>query len=359
LQAPPLVSIIINNYNYARFLPDAIDSALAQSYPHVEVIVVDDGSTDHSREVLRNYADRVVPLIKANGGQASALNAGLRQSRGDIVFFLDADDRLLPTIARSVVDVFQSQPNVAKVMYRMEVIDAHAIPTGAIKPPPHLRLRSGDLSRHVLTFPFDMTWTPTSGNAFAASVLQRIYPVPEEDYRILADFYLAHIAPLFGPVTFLEEIGAQYRVHDQNHHEAAAGTINLPQIRQMVAYAERTCVHIKRVADHLVLEASPKQASDLYSVSLLSKRLTLLKLDRPSHPAADDAPWRLALQGIAAARRRFDVAWPLKALYGAWFVAMLLAPRPLAYRLAIEIAMPDRRRWLNPLLRTLHLPSHD
>ena len=73
----PLVSIVIDNFNYARFVGAAIDSALAQSYAPVEVVVVDDGSTDHSREVISSYADRVSAIFKPNGGHASAFNAGV------------------------------------------------------------------------------------------------------------------------------------------------------------------------------------------------------------------------------------------------------------------------------------------
>ena len=77
-----LVSIIIDNYNYAQFLPKAIDSALAQTYSHIEIIVVDDGSTDNSKEILEDYKERVQVFQKPNGGQASAFAFGLQQSRG-------------------------------------------------------------------------------------------------------------------------------------------------------------------------------------------------------------------------------------------------------------------------------------
>ena len=85
-----MISIIINNYNYARFLRAAIDSALGQSYQPIEVLVVDDGSTDQSRAIIDSYGDRIRPVLKKNGGQASALNAGFAQSQGDSVIFLDA-----------------------------------------------------------------------------------------------------------------------------------------------------------------------------------------------------------------------------------------------------------------------------
>ena len=82
----PLVSILINNYNYADFLDHAIRSALdqARSYEPVEIVVVDDGSTDHSRQIIKSYAGAIVGIFKENGGQASAFNAGVRASRGEI-----------------------------------------------------------------------------------------------------------------------------------------------------------------------------------------------------------------------------------------------------------------------------------
>jgi len=92
----PFVSIVIDNYNYRQYLGEAINSALDQTYRAVEVIVVDDGSTDQSREVICDYGDRVISIFKDNGGQASAMNIGFARSHGDFVIFLDADDMLFP-----------------------------------------------------------------------------------------------------------------------------------------------------------------------------------------------------------------------------------------------------------------------
>ena len=85
MNEPRLASIIIDNYNYGRFLKDAIESALNQTYPNREVIVVDDGSTDNSREVIASYTDRIIPVLKDNGGHASAFNAGVLVSRGEVI----------------------------------------------------------------------------------------------------------------------------------------------------------------------------------------------------------------------------------------------------------------------------------
>ena len=77
----PLVSILINNYNYGYFLGAAIESALSQTYQNIEIIVVDDGSTDNSREIIAHYGNHIIPILKENGGQASAFNAGFAASR--------------------------------------------------------------------------------------------------------------------------------------------------------------------------------------------------------------------------------------------------------------------------------------
>lgn len=350
----PLVSIIIANYNYGRFLPAAIDSALQQSYPEIEVIVVDDGSTDNSCEIIVDYGDQILPIFKENGGQASALNAGFGQSHGDVVIFLDADDVLLGNTAQRVVEAFQANPSLAKVMYRVEIIDINGRPTGDVRPYPYLPNRNGDLYRHVLTFPFDMIWMATSGNAFAASVLREILPVPEQDFSILADFYLSHLAPLFGEVVFLKDIGAYYRIHGGNNHLQSTTSVNLAQMRQNLAYAHKTCIYIKSIADRLGLEERPDKVSDLFSVSLLSERLISLKLDPDGHPIVGDTLWRLFWPAIMASRRRFDVMWPLRILYMLWFISMLLAPKPLARPLAEIFSTPEKRQSINRVLSVLH-----
>jgi glycosyltransferase involved in cell wall biosynthesis len=354
VQNDPLVSVIITNYNYGNFLAEAIGSALCQHYQPVEVIVVDDGSTDHSHDVIRGFGKRILPIYKQNGGQASAMNAGFRHSHGEIVIFLDADDMLLPDVVQNVVEVFQTNRNVAKVMYRMEVIDANGKPTGEIKPDEHLPLRSGDLRRHILNFPFDMTWMATSGNAFAARVLQKILPIPEQDFPIMADFYLSHLAPLLGFAAFLPEVGAYYRLHGANNFARRNGNVDMTQIRGYILYAQKTCKYIQQAANELGLEKSQGTMEELSSVSILSKRLTSLKLDPDRHPIKGDTAWRLFRSGITASWRRFDVSWVMRILYSFWFIMMLPAPKPVAYWLATVFSFPAKRQLLNRFLGALH-----
>lgn len=347
-----MVSIIINNYNYGRFLAAAIESALQQTHPYCEVIVVDDGSTDHSHTIIQHYGSQIVSVLKDNGGQASALNAGFAQSQGELVIFLDADDLLLPQIAQAAWDAFQTTGQTAKVQYRMQVVDRDGLPTGAIKPSPHLPLPSGDLRRQELTFPFDLTWMATSGNAFARWALYQIMPIPEADFPILADYYLAHLTPLLGNVLFLDEIGACYRVHRQNHYALSTPTLNLEQIRRTILYAQRTHRYIHQVAGQLGLTQADSTAPDLSIVSLVN-RLVSLRLDPARHPVANDHAWPLLLLGLRAAWRRFDVALPMRLLFAGWFLALTILPVGVAHRLAEQFFFPEKRPRLNRLLRIL------
>lgn len=107
---PPGVSVVIPAYNYARFLPAAIDSVLAQDYPNLELLVVDDGSTDATQEVCRPYGDRIRYIYQTNAGLSAARNTGIREARFEFIAFLDADDAWEVTKLTRQMDVFVSMP---------------------------------------------------------------------------------------------------------------------------------------------------------------------------------------------------------------------------------------------------------
>jgi glycosyltransferase involved in cell wall biosynthesis len=210
----PLASIVISSYNYGRFLPDAIESALGQTYANTEVIVVDDGSTDHSCEVIAGYGERVRPVRKDNGGQASALNAGYLASRGEVVFFVDSDDLLLPTAVEKALPLF-GDPRVAKVHWSLWAVDDQGRNTGLVRNPV---LLEGDLRDAVIQGgPYGYLWPDTTGNAWARSFLEKVLPIPEEEFRTSPDLYLCGLAPLFGTIGRIPEPQGCWRTHNQNH----------------------------------------------------------------------------------------------------------------------------------------------
>lgn len=212
---PRMVSIIISSYSYGRFLTEAIDSALNQTYPHTEVIVVDDGSTDNSREIIAGYGTRIIPVLKGNGGQASAFNAGFRISRGEVICFLDSDDALFPTAVEKAIDLFLVA-DVVKVHWPLWTVDEHGRKKGDVVP--HQVLSEGDLREVVMRGgPCSYVWPPTSGNAWARRLLERIFPVPEVEYRVCPDLYLSALAPIFGLMKRISEPQGFWRIHGGNH----------------------------------------------------------------------------------------------------------------------------------------------
>jgi glycosyltransferase involved in cell wall biosynthesis len=106
----PLVSVIIPAYNRAHTVVDTIDSVQRQTYPNIEIIVVDDGSVDNTQEVLGRYGSRIRNIHQENAGQMAARNRGIREARGEIITFLDSDDLWLPTCVERHVGVLQKAP---------------------------------------------------------------------------------------------------------------------------------------------------------------------------------------------------------------------------------------------------------
>jgi glycosyltransferase involved in cell wall biosynthesis len=214
----PRASVVVNNYNYAPFLREAIDSALAQTYAATEVVVVDDGSTDESPEIIEAYGERVIPVVKSNRGQASAMNAGLEASSGQVVCFLDADDVLLPSAVERAVESL-ADGGASKVHWPLREMDEDGSTDGQLRP--GHELPEGDLLPQVLRDGPDAYITaPTSGNAFSRGFLQSVLPIPEDAFRVCADTYLAALAPLYGEVRRIPEPQGLYRVHGSNRYAA-------------------------------------------------------------------------------------------------------------------------------------------
>lgn len=210
----PLISVIITNYNYQQFLAQSVESALAQTYLPLEVIVVDDGSTDRSLEIARCYSDRVTILEKRNGGQASAFNAGFRQSSGSWVLFLDADDWLEPNAMATVSREFNS--NTAKIHFPLRQVVFNSRNDAVSSTVPKTPLSSGNVIAEIRAHGC-YRWPPTSGNIFPRRVLQRIMPMPESSYRLCADLYLCMKAAEHGNILALDLPLANYRIHGNNN----------------------------------------------------------------------------------------------------------------------------------------------
>lgn len=329
------VSVVITNRNYARFLPVAVGSALHQHGARVEVIVVDDGSTDGSRQILEGYGDHVLSLLLDGRGQKAAFNAGFAAARGDIVLFLDADDELRPETAAAVIAAFDEHPGAARIVFRLEVIDAQGKPTGGCVPSTGTQLPAGDVRRAVLAFPDDLAWPPTSGNAFARWALQRVMPLPLDGERTGADSFLHPLVPLLGPVVALEHVGGAYRLHGGNAH--ARGHLDVERSRLILRRAHGAHARLDRLARELGYgPARPR------SVTIAAHRLISLRLGGPGHPVMKDTRRRALGAGLRASRGRFDVSRARRTAYSTWFLLATTAPAPAARALGEAFLQPMR-----------------
>lgn len=199
-----LVSIIIPCYNQARFLAEAIESALQQDYPHFEVIVVDDGSTDHTSDVARSYP-RVVTLRQHNQGASAARNNGVLASSGRYLVFLDSDDRLLPHALRVGVRQLLDHPDCAFVYgHRRDIAtDGTALSTNSFIGTEKDAYRQ--LLLHCCVYP------PCTA-MFRRDLFERVGGfdpriVGAEDYELF--LRIARQFPIFG----YDEIVVEYRRH--------------------------------------------------------------------------------------------------------------------------------------------------
>lgn len=242
----PLVSITISNYNYGRFVTQAIDSALAQTYSNVEVVVVDDGSTDDSAAIISGYGDRIVSVLKENGGQASAMNAGFTASHGEVICMLDADDVFLPEKVATVVNFFQKSPDIGWVFTesapcQTEVIEKSAFSALCRK----IRGKSRQFNSEEINFQQSLgagkipDFAPSTSNlCFSRTVLEKIFPLPEVkgiSGMAISDLYIHTLAIGLSNGYFTHRDLGIYR-----HHGVNMNSLGFPKRRRKMAEKNMT-----------------------------------------------------------------------------------------------------------------------
>lgn len=209
----PLVSVIVTNYNYANYLDECIESVLSQSYRDLEVIIVDDGSTDHSREIIGRIDDRrVVTIFQENAGQAAAFNAGFNACHGEFVAFLDSDDFWTEDKVAKTVAAFD-RADIIAVQHNLRVVDGRSRDRGRAHP----GIKPGTENLLLRYFAENHTgfFSATSGIVCRKSVLREIFPL-DVQWRICADVAFNRPLPIFGLVRTLEEDLGGYRIHGAN-----------------------------------------------------------------------------------------------------------------------------------------------
>jgi glycosyltransferase involved in cell wall biosynthesis len=287
----PLVSVIIVNYNYGRFLKQAADSVFEQTYPNIEFIIVDNASTDESADVLlaisKQYPGTTILRRSDNGGQSLASKEGFEASSGEYVVFLDADDVLLPSciathvfvhlslripVGFSSADMIQSVDSrmVLGTIYRL----SEYVRSGRGRKPGLLRridesapevwpLHSPDagLENQVhLILPSDCDfqswfWAPTSCNCFRRDALQLFFNTERlGELRSCTDAYLIRGVSLLMGSVVIDRALAIYRLHGMNvfsKHPNLFGMLNY----ERGGVSDNDLVGRKLVIDHLIAQA--------------------------------------------------------------------------------------------------------
>jgi glycosyltransferase involved in cell wall biosynthesis len=337
-------SIIIKNYNYGRFVRQAIESALAVDWHDKEIIVVDDGSTDDSRAAITPFTDRIISIFADNGGQTKAANTGFERSTGNVVTFLDSDDLLLPTVARQVIATWRE--GIAKVQYGMTYVDKALRPVG-LDWPVFSEQHTPDLMRRSMRETGTYLASPTS--AFSRDFLKEVFPLPTRDQGLYAiDAYLNMLAPFFGDVVSLRSPQYLYRRHDKND----SGFASIRQYLERYPRLINELDILRRLANELLrrkgITASIVSRNEYHAnIALVSKRFF-----------PDRYPDRLLALLLRYWERVFDrvlFSPREKALLIAWSIAVVATPRWISGWVVLSrdrharahfkvVERPDRRR---------------
>jgi hypothetical protein len=344
------VSIIIVNHNYARFLRQAIDSALSQTYANTEVIVVDDGSTDDSSAIIKSYGTLISPILKDNAGQLSCYYSGFAACSGDLVLYLDADDFLYANCLSEVIAHWQQ--GCVKAHYYLNVVDESGAGMDAVVPSGCLG--NGKAPLKMMRVFGTYCSPPASGNVYRRDFLAKIL-TPENQSRLRsfyatpfsADAIPIFAAPYFGTVVAIPRTLACYR----RHPDAAAAVVSQFEVEAGLQKLERD--HQKDLLRDRGwrLAVGRTETSKLSEPSRLKRRFCYLRLSgRGLTPT--DRRLTLVAKGILSCLRWDGYSWTQKVAISAWFLGMAILPsKTVRVLIRPALGISDRTPQLRQFLR--------
>ncbi len=212
----PAVTVLIDTYNHELFIEDAIVSVLEQDFPasETEILVVDDGSTDTTPDLVRKFSSRVNYARKENGGQASAFNFGIPMAQGETIAFLDGDDWWAKSKLSRVMETLASRPDIGIIGHGIYEVDSHTGRASATLPE-----QPGDIDVHTTSgavfFRHMMCFFGTSRVTIRKRVVQRALPIPNE-LVIEADEFMSTLSAAYSKASLIQEPLTFYRLHTGN-----------------------------------------------------------------------------------------------------------------------------------------------
>ena len=207
------VSVVIPTYNYGRFIKEAIDSVLKQSWPAIEVVVVDDGSTDETRSVVESFDGRVRYLKQENAGVCAARNRGVSESKGDLIAFLDADDMWEPAKVEKQLAKFDADPEIGLVHCGLREFDSETSETVSTR----VEGQEGSVADELLL------WERPAVNVSGSSVMVRreVFDAVggfDEQLKVGEDWDFCYRIARKYKIGFVREPLVNYRVHSAAAH---------------------------------------------------------------------------------------------------------------------------------------------
>jgi hypothetical protein len=306
MSSPPRVSVVVATYNHGRFVASAIDSVLAQEDcgGPVEVVVVDDGSTDRTPEVLAGYGDRIRTIRRPNGGHLAAFNTGLAEARGAYIALLDGDDEWEPDKLRRQVALLDADPGLGLVYGDAVLIDER----GTVVHPSYQAYNGVPFpagQRAAYGFLMAQNFAQTSTILFRAALREHVHPIP--DWGRAQDWWTAlqvarraAIAPTpAGPVTRYRKHAANLSLGGDERRAAQLRAREIELRRHLLAEARHAGVSI----DDVIRAVQAFHRCVATAAQGLGATPAALAPDRPEHAARADA--RLA--AAVAAERRGDL----------------------------------------------------
>jgi glycosyltransferase involved in cell wall biosynthesis len=282
------ISVIIANYNYDRYLASAINSVFGQTYLDFEIVIVDDGSTDRSHQVIAQMQakspDKIKVILQANQGHGGAINTGFQNATGEIVAFLDSDDVWKSNKLEQLVRAFE-QPEVVGVIHPLDLMNSDSIVIDSRTR--SLRIPNGNLAKVILDTGSSWRFPPTSGLAFRRNILQNILPMDPPEWRFWPDGCLLYCSAFLGKIVAINEVLGSYRIHGANTFFSAepptrdrnAKAISgvditsqwLNQFLERIDYPER--VDLSRNLDHRRAQFYLQGKWDFYEVRAISEMI--------------------------------------------------------------------------------------
>ena len=343
-----LVGVVVVNYNYGRFLGEALTSVFTQTRPPASVVLVDDGSTDGSLQVAAAYPGISRIVQQENLGHVAAFQAGFAAISTDIVMFLDADDFLYSHCMESLVARWSSG-SISKIQFQLDTVDALSRNQNMTFPHLTRELTPAEVRRRAFRHGI-YPWTVSSGNAYSRAYLDSVLPIDSRRFPKSPDGYVNKLAPLYGDVVSIPEALGAYRVHGANLW-AQSKSLNASVINKTVALDLSLDEEFRTRGRQLNAGIEPRD--ELLTPQHLEYRLLGFILDARGAPVRADSRLSLWRKALRAVWRQERLTAKAKLIWITWFTVLTCLPRKTAEDAYVALRSQTGRAPLAKILVTL------